>query len=114
MGIGPYNQTREIAAYAKPVSAAAGTGFIYASYFSVLTHSRRVSAFVLLRKTLPSSRRAPLQLGARALFVPPMPLPPEVANGTTVLPVRSQLSRNVLTMVGATYHQMGKPTKTVS
>ena len=55
-----------------------------------------------------------MQLGARALLVPPMPLPPEVAKGTTVLPVRSQLSRKVLTIVGAIYHQMGKPTNTTS
>ena len=43
-----------------------------------------------------------------------MPLPPEVANGTTVLPEKSQLSRKVSTILGAVYHHMGKPTKTAS
>ena len=43
-----------------------------------------------------------------------MPLPPEVAKGITVLPEKSYSSRKVLMMVGATYHQMGKPTNTVS
>ncbi len=39
----------------------------------------------------------------------PIPLPPEVANGITVLPEKSYCSRNVSIMVGATYHQIGKP-----
>ena len=39
----------------------------------------------------------------------PIPLPPLVANGTIVLPVKSHLSRKVLIMCGAMYHQMGKP-----
>ena len=43
-----------------------------------------------------------------------IPLPPEVAKGITRLPERSQLSRKVSTMRGSTYHQMGKPRKTVS
>ena len=43
-----------------------------------------------------------------------MELPPEVPKGTTVLPLKSQLSKNVSMMCGASYHQMGKPTKTVS
>ena len=53
-------------------------------------------------------RRSPLQLPFRPSRVLPMPLPPEVAKGTTFLPEKSPLSRNVLMMVGATYHQMGK------
>ena len=43
-----------------------------------------------------------------------IPLPPEVAKGITVLPEKSYLSRNVSTIRGSTYHQMGKPTNTVS
>ena len=43
-----------------------------------------------------------------------MPLPPEVAKGMSFLPEKSPPSRNVSTIVGATYHQIGKPTKTVS
>ena len=39
---------------------------------------------------------------------------PDVAKGTMVLPVKSLASKNVLTMVGAVYHQMGKPTYTTS
>ena len=34
--------------------------------------------------------------------------------GITVLPEKSDLSRNVSTIRGSTYHQMGKPTNTVS
>ena len=40
-------------------------------------------------KTLPSISFAPLQLGARRSFVLSMSLPPEVANGMIVLPVKS-------------------------
>ena len=54
------------------------------------------------------------QEGCRYLSVSPTPLPPLVANGITVLPVKSSLSKKVLIIVGATYHQIGKPTKTVS
>lgn len=43
-----------------------------------------------------------------------MPLPPDVANKTISLPEKSHASRNEFTMCGATYHQMGNPTKTVS
>lgn len=66
------------------------------------------------RKTFPSTSLAPLQLGRSASLVFPIPLPPEVANGTMVFPVRSWLSRKVLMIVGATYHQIGKPTNTTS
>ena len=62
----------------------------------------------------PSATVAPLQEGASSAEVLPIPLPPEVAKGITFLPVRSQLSRNVLTIVGATYHHIGNPTKITS
>ena len=45
--------------------------------------------FVRDLNTLPSINFAPLQLGVRLSLVFPMPLPPEVANGMMVLPVRS-------------------------
>ena len=43
-----------------------------------------------------------------------MPLPPDVAKGTSFFPARSQLSKKVLMMVGATYHHTGNPKNTVS
>ena len=43
-----------------------------------------------------------------------MPEPPDVAKTATLLPDKSQPSRNVLMIVGATYHQIGKPISTVS
>lgn len=38
----------------------------------------------------------------------PKPLLPEVANRVIVLLEKSYVSRNVLIIVGATYHQIGK------
>ena len=43
-----------------------------------------------------------------------MPEPPDVAKTAIFLPERSHPSRNVLTILGATYHQIGKPISTVS
>ena len=43
-----------------------------------------------------------------------MPLPPEVAKGTTVFPVKSYASMKVSMIDGSRYHQIGKPTKTTS
>ncbi|MBR6204134.1 MAG: amidohydrolase family protein [Candidatus Methanomethylophilaceae archaeon] len=65
-------------------------------------------------KRLPASTLAP---GARdAMFFPesPMSLPPEVANGTTVFPAKSQDSMNVSMIDGSLYHHTGNPTKTTS
>ena len=53
-----------------------------------------------------------LHLSSDTVF--PKPLPPEVANSTIVLPEKSWLSRKVLIIVGATYHQIGKPRKITS
>lgn len=39
----------------------------------------------------------------------PKPLLPEVANRVIVLLEKSYASKNVLIIVGATYHQIGKP-----
>ena len=39
----------------------------------------------------------------------PKPLLPDVANSVIVLLEKSYASRNVLIIVGATYHQIGKP-----
>lgn len=47
------------------------------------------------------ARRLPRQLSAL--------LPPEVLNTTTVLPVQSWESMNVLMICGASYHHTGKP-----
>ena len=58
---------------------------------------------------LAAQKRAAGQMRLSSSTVRPMPLPPEVANGTIVLPEKSQLSRNVAMMRGATYHHMGKP-----
>ena len=55
---------------------------------------------------------ATLHLSSETVF--PKPLPPEVAKRTIVLPEKSALSRKVLIIVGATYHQMGKPRKITS
>ena len=44
----------------------------------------------------------------------PMPEPPDVAKTATLLSDKSQPSKNVLMIVGATYHQIGKPISTVS
>lgn len=81
-------------------------------YGSNMSRACRTKKFVL--NTLPCSNLAPGQLGARFSLVLPMPLPPEVAKGMMVLPFKLWLSKNVLTMVGATYHQIGKPTKMMS
>ena len=64
-------------------------------------------SFALAWNLFPSTRRAPLQELLSAAFVVPMPLPPEVANGIIVFPVKSYCSRKELIMVGAIYHQMG-------
>ena len=39
----------------------------------------------------------------------PNPLPPDVANRIIVFPEKSYALRNVLMIVGATYHQIGNP-----
>ena len=52
------------------------------------THSAR-ALFCAEVRTFPSRSLAPLQLGASLSFVLPIPLPPEVAKGTIVFPVRS-------------------------
>ena len=62
----------------------------------------------------PFSHLAPGHSLARLCSALSMPLPPLVAKGITRLPERSQLSRKVSTIFGSTYHQMGKPRKTVS
>ena len=73
------------------------------------THAFTSASELEARSTLPLSTFAPGQLGARICAVFPMELPPEVPKGTTVLPLKSQLSRNVSMMRGASYHQMESP-----
>lgn len=46
---------------------------------------------------------------SNSLTVFPKPLLPEVANRVIVLLEKSYASKNVLIIVGATYHQIGKP-----
>lgn len=84
------------------------------SYSSSLIQAFSSSSLIPASSTFPSINLAPGQLGSSFPLVLPMPLPPEVAKGISVLPVRSYCSRKVLMMVGATYHQMGKPTNKMS
>ena len=53
-------------------------------------------------------------LGCNPATALPKPEPPEVANSTIFLPLKSYASKKLLMIVGATYHQIGKPTKIVS
>lgn len=60
----------------------------------------------LLFKILPSTISVFGADGCNSLTVFPNPLPPDVANKTTFFPEKSNFSKNVLTIVGATYHQI--------
>lgn len=65
--------------------------------------------------TLPSTQFTSAGVSAESSeVVPPMELPPEVANVTTVLSESPACSANAQMICGAVYHQMGKPTKIVS
>ncbi len=75
-------------------------------YYSLSAHAARSDFDVPRLNTLPSKSLAPPQLGLSTEFVLPMPLPPEVAKGMTVLPESSQPSRKVFMILGATYHQV--------
>lgn len=80
------------------------------SYLKLSAHPFNSFSLTRTEKTFPSFKSAPAQDGANSLFVFPMPLPPEVASGIIVLPARSYCSKNVLIIVGATYHQIGNAT----
>ena len=58
-------------------------------------------------KTLPSVIIASGADGCNSFTVFPNPLPPDVANKIIFLPEKSYFSKNVLIIVGATYHQTG-------
>ena len=60
-------------------------------------------------RSLPDLIVALGQDGCRSLAVLPRPLPPDVAKSTIVLPEKSWLSKKVLMIDGAVYHQIGKP-----
>ena len=83
--------------------------------YSVFTQSFNSASWTLPFNRRPSTIWADAEtlfFNAEAVF--PKPLPPEVANSTIFLPEKSYCSRNVLMIVGATYHQIGNPTNTVS
>jgi len=80
---------------------------LYTPFYKVFTQFS-ISFLFALFKSFPSTISAPGADGCNSFTVFPKPLPPEVANKTIFLPVRSYFSRNVLMMVGATYHQIGK------
>lgn len=78
--------------------------------------SPRLSAPIRMRtaKTIfPSFNSVRQQEDSSAAFTICIPLPPDIANGTIIFPSVPQSSRNVFTTVGATPHQIGKPTKNV-
>ena len=79
------------------------------------SHSRIADSWSLPFRRRPSRITAEeATLRFRSCAVLPNPLPPEVANRMMVFPAKSWLSRNVLIIVGAVYHQIGKPSSTVS
>ena len=76
------------------------------AYFSIQARIVRSSAWF---NNLPSCQFKSGYAFRKAATAWLMPLPPEVAKGIKVFPFKSWLSINVLTMCGATPHQMGKP-----
>ena len=79
------------------------------SYARVLSTHFSISCLFALFSSPPSTNSAPGADGWSSLIVLPNPLPPDVANSVIFLPVNSYYSRNVLMIVGATYHQIGNP-----
>ena len=73
-----------------------------------------VRAMARAAKRLPSTTFAPVASACMFFALSPSWLPPEVAKGITVLPVKSYCSINVSMMDGSRYHHTGKPTKTTS
>ena len=57
-----------------------------------------------------ATNSAPEAEGFNSFIVFPMSLDPDVANKTIFLPFKSYCSKKVFIIVGATYHQIGKPT----
>lgn len=86
----------------------------YYYFFFSSNHPLSSSMLTSYVKIIPSFSSAPLQLSARLAFVFPYPLPPDVAKGTIAFQVKSCSSRNVLTIVGAFPHQIGKPSAITS
>ena len=76
--------------------------------YNVLTQST-ISCLLMWFNTFPSTICAFGADGCSSLTVLPNPLPPDVANRMIFLPEKSYFSKNVLIIVGATYHQTGKP-----
>lgn len=72
------------------------------------------ASFGLPLRTAPSTMVAFGALTCKLATALPKPEPPEVANRTIFLPEKSYASKKLLMIVGATYHQIGKPTKMVS
>lgn len=78
-------------------------------YARVLSTHFSISYLFAMLSSPPSTNSAPGADGWSYLIVLPNPLPPDVANNVIFLPVKSYFSRNVLMIVGATYHQIGNP-----
>ena len=76
--------------------------------YNVFTQSV-ITVFEARFKSLPSTICASGADGCNSFTVLPNPLPPDVANNTIFFPAKSCASKKVLIMVGATYHQIGKP-----
>ena len=70
-----------------------------------------ISCFVPRFNNLPSVITASGADGCNSFTVLPNPLPPDVAKSTIFLPLKSWASKNVLIIVGATYHHIGNPRK---
>ena len=86
------------------------------SYFVISTaHALSVSPLAEALKRRPSVTLAFGASARRLAEESPMPLPPEVANGTIVFPASASAfdSMKVSMIDGSRYHQIGKPTNTV-
>ncbi len=86
-----------------------------ASNYSVEIHFFKSSTDGFEFNTFPSITFVELETLVFILsIVLPKPLPPEVAKRIIFLFEKSCLSKNVFTIVGAIYHQIGKPKYIVS
>ena len=80
----------------------------FSMIYKDFTHSP-ISCFVPRFNNLPSVITASVADGCNSFTVLPNPLPPDVAKSTIFLPLKSWASKNVLIIVGATYHHIGNP-----
>lgn len=80
-------------------------------YLKLFSHFVALSTVWRPFRSLPNLIVAPGQDGCRSLAVLPRPLPPDVAKRMIVLPEKSWLSKKVLMIDGAVYHQIGSRDK---